>query len=312
MEDIRLTDELNSLSPEEELKKFFRENDPTVGMMLGHVPDVHGGQAVWYQKAKKQFSQYWQKKLPALGVNRPMKNYSKNHPVNLLEDADGTRVGERVAEIAADEKAWAESLDLFFTMYEQPLEAGLAAYAQSIGKAPDDLTDDEIRFALDKICDVINEELIRATMIGQQVPEMFGVTKKTAAYEDYSPAVHNPDRINFEKQWTHSDTKLGAPLSLEALEETAKGRDRVERGRGFFDVPGSTSSAQTDARYEDLRRRFLEMLDGTDREIFLLTEQGCTQAEIAARLGYKTHSAVTKRKEKMKERFLAFVKEEKK
>jgi hypothetical protein len=141
---------------------------------------------------------------------------------------------------------------------------------------------------------------------------MFGVTKKTAAYEDYSPAVPNPDRINFEKQWTHSDTKLGAPLSLEALEETAKGRDRVERGRGFFDVPGSASSAQTDARYEDLRRRFLETLDGTDREIFLLTEQGCTQAEIAARLGYKTHSAVTKRKEKMKARFLAFVREKEK
>ena len=102
-------------------------------------------------------------------------------------------------------------------MYEQPLEAGLTAYAQSIGKAPDDLTDDEIRFALDKICDVINEELIRATMIGQQVPEILGVTKKTAAYEDYSPAVHNPDRIHFGKPWTHSDTKLGAPLSPEAL-----------------------------------------------------------------------------------------------
>ena len=41
---------------------------------------------------------------------------------------------------------------------------------------------DGIRFALDKICDVINEELIQATMIGQQVPEMFGVTKKTASY----------------------------------------------------------------------------------------------------------------------------------
>ena len=100
-----MADELTNLSPEEELKKFFRENDPTVGMMLGHVPDVHGEQAVWYQKAKKQFSQYWQKKLPALGVNRPMKYYSKNHPVNLLEDADGTRVGERVAGIAADDEA---------------------------------------------------------------------------------------------------------------------------------------------------------------------------------------------------------------
>ena len=51
-----MADELNNLSPEEELKKFFRENDPTVGMMLGHVPDVHGEQAVWYQKAKTFFS----------------------------------------------------------------------------------------------------------------------------------------------------------------------------------------------------------------------------------------------------------------
>ena len=48
------------------------------------------------------------------------------------------------------------------------------------------------------------------------------------------------------------------------------------------------------------------------REIFLLTEQGCTQEKIASRLGYKTHSAVAKRKEKRKERFLAFVKEDEK
>lgn len=58
--------------------------------------------------------------------------------------------------------------------------------------------------------------------------------------------------------------------------------------------------------YDRLENQFLDTLNGTDREIYLMRKQGLTQAEIAERLGYKTHSAVTKRMEKMRKALIDF------
>ena len=44
-------------------------------------------------------------------------------------------------------------------------------------------------------------------------------------------------------------------------------------------------------------------LSSTDKEIYYLSEKGLTQKEIADRLGYKTHSAVSKRMKIMNKDF---------
>ena len=51
--------------------------------------------------------------------------------------------------------------------------------------------------------------------------------------------------------------------------------------------------------YKLLKEDFFSTLSETDREILNLYEKGFNQKEIAQRLGYKTHSAVSKRMKTM-------------
>ena len=304
-------EEKKELTPEEELKAYFQKHDLTAGMTLGHVPNVADHGAKTYNRVKNLFRQYWRGNLPGLGVNRPMKNFSPYHPVNLLEDAEGTMFAEQIAAIFGNPEEFSVYIDRFFEMYEEPVITGFFAYCKSAGKEPDDLTDDEIMMILDKVVDVINEEQTKAIMVGQQVPELFGVTKEHYSHEDFNKSIKkNQDRQNFVTRWTHADTKLGAPLSLEELQEKdlLEGTDYVAEGRGFFDEPLSVDRAEcSEELYIELRDSFAETLEDVDRQIFLLSEKGLTQKEIAAKLGFKTHSAVTKRKEKLKPRFMAFI-----
>lgn len=55
--------------------------------------------------------------------------------------------------------------------------------------------------------------------------------------------------------------------------------------------------------YIELRNGFLATLSEADRILFTLREEGKTQKEIADQLGYKTHSAVSKRLQTMRGRF---------
>lgn len=139
-------------------------------------------------------------------------------------------------------------------------------------------------------------------------PEIFaalhkGDTKLTA-HEDFNDSVcENHDKINFLKRWTHSDTQLGAALSLEEVMESD--RDAVENAADFF-----SSTESTEEAYAELRNGFLATLSEDDRAIFIMRENGKTQKEIAEALGYKTHSAVTKRLQAMREQFEMYIKEQ--
>lgn len=76
----------------------------------------------------------------------------------------------------------------------------------------------------------------------------------------------------------------------------------LEVARNFF----KSADAHTQKEYEEIRDAFANTLSTTDREIYYMREQGYTQAEIAERLGYKTHSAVTKRLRAMREKYDEF------
>ena len=143
------------------------------------------------------------------------------------------------------------------------------------------------------------EEMINALMTAQKTPEIFAALHKDdtklTAHEDFNDSVcENHDKINFLKRWTHSDTQFGAVLSLEAV--MASNMDAVENASDFF-----SSTESTEKAYMELRNGFLATLSGDDRIIFIMRENGKMQKEIAEALGYKTHSAVTKRLQAMRE-----------
>ena len=282
-----------------ELQSFFQQNDFTSNMALEREHNFEGEQAKIYVRTKKIFGEYWLGNLRNLGVKRKMKNFSKEHPVNFLENADADYFSEQISEIYADPNKLSEYIDRFFEMYEEPVILGLDCYAKSVNKEIDDLTDDEIHTVIEKVAGVIDETLIETVMQGQQVPAIFGISKRIPQHEDFTEQL-NQDKINFYNKWTHANTKLGAPLLFSELSEDES--TGIEGAINFFD-----KNPAEEQLYKFLREEFAKNLNSTDREIYYLAEQGYKQKEIAKRLGYKTHSAVSKRMKIMNKDFKKFL-----
>ncbi len=289
------------LTPEQKdaLVKFFQNNDFTANMTLNHECNLKDEQAEIFVRTKKIFGEYWLGNLRPLGVNRKMENFSKDYPVNLLENADAEYFSEQISEIYTDPDKLNEYIDRFFEMYGEPVMLGLDCYAKSVGKEVDALTNEEIHTVVEKVAGVIDETLIETVMQGQQVPAIFGVSKKLPQHEDFAERL-NQDKINFYNKWTHAKTKLGAPLLFSELSEDET--TDIEGAKMFF-----ANDPEEEKRYIFLRDEFAKMLNSTDKEIYYLSEKGLTQKEIADRLGYKTHSAVSKRMKIMNKDFKKFL-----
>ena len=282
-----------------ELQSFFQNNDFTANITLNRECNLKGEQAEIFVRTKKIFGEYWLGNLRPLGVNRKMKNFSKDYPVNLLENADAEYFSEQISEIYTDPDKLNEYIDRFFEMYGEPVMLGLDCYAKSVGKEVDALTNEEIHTVVEKVAGVIDETLIETVMQGQQVPAIFGVSKKIPQHEDFSEQL-NQDKINFYNKWTHCKTKLGAPLFFSELSEDET--TNIEGVKNFF-----ANDPAEEQRYIFLRDEFAKTLNSTDKEIYYLSEKGLTQKEIADRLGYKTHSAVSKRMKIMNKDFKKFI-----
>ena len=282
-----------------ELQSFFQQNDFTSNMALEREHYFEGEQAEFFIRTKKIFGEYWLGNLRKLGVKRKMKNFSKDHPVNFLENADADYFSEQISEIYTDPDKLNEYIDRFFEMYEEPVMLGLDCYAKSVGKEVDDLSDEEIHTVVEKVAGVIDETLIETVMQGQQVPAIFGISRKVPQHEDFTEKL-SQDKINFYNKWTHANTKLGAPLLFSELSEDES--TGIEGARNFFD-----NNPAEEQRYKFLREEFAKNLNSTDQEIYYLAEQGYKQKEIAKRLGYKTHSAVSKRMKIMNKDFKKFL-----
>ena len=282
-----------------ELQSFFQNNDFTANITLNRECNLKGEQAEIFVRTKKIFGEYWLGNLRPLGVNRKMKNFSKDYPVNLLENADADYFSEQISEIYTDPDKLNEYIDRFFEMYGEPVMLGIDCYAKSVGKEADDLTDEEIHTVVEKVAGVIDETLIETVMQGQQVSEIFGISKKIPQHEDFSEQL-NQDKINFYNKWTHCKTKLGAPLLFSELSEDEM--TDIEGAKMFF-----ANNPEEERRYIFLRDEFAKTLNSTDKEIYYLSEKGLTQKEIADRLGYKTHSAVSKRMKIMNKNFKEFL-----
>ncbi len=230
------------------LQAYYETHDFTGNIPAFDDKKYTPAQLQIYAKAKKFFAQSWLKLLPETGNKRSMRNFSKNYPLNCLKEGDAAYIADMVAQIMGDEERFKASIDKFFSDLQEPLETGLRACAKAHGKTPEELTDEEIEDVVDKLAGLFMEEMINALMTAQKTPEIFaalhkGDTKLTA-HEDFNDSVcENHDKINFLKRWTHSDTQLGAALSLE--EVMATDRDAVENASDFFSLVESNVYKRT-------------------------------------------------------------------
>ena len=282
---------------EEEAREFFLKHDYTVHKSSFDPMTASDAELRLYQKAKGFFRESWLAQLKEMGGKGSMKNFTKNYPLRVLGDANENLISGTVMGILSDDDLTEKIFDSFFSAMEEPLNAGFNAYAKSLKKEPTELSDTEIKEVVDKLVDLYLAEMMNLYMKSQGVPELVKTVKKNGAHEDFNNDVmNNRDKIDFDRKWYHLRTKLGAPLSLDELAETTP--EALADAEAFF--------KDNEKEYIILRREFLDTLNSADREIYIMLENECTQAEIAERLGYKTHSAITKREKKIKQQLKEF------
>lgn len=282
-----------------EIKNIFKKNDITEGCPLKPEIDLPPDKADVFNRTKKIFAQYWKDNLKGLGINQSMKNYSKDHPVNFLMNVDGNILSEVIAELydQLNVESDVDFIDAFCAMYQKPLMIGVEGYAKKLGKTPDDLADEELMFVIDKVAGIIIEETLKVVMIGQRVPELFDLSHKTAVIEDFNEnQKENHPKIDFERKMYGLRRKFDCLLSFEELAEN----DLVELS------PEDEAFEISELDFDKIMVSILDTLDDTDRTICSMKMEGKTQYEIARELGYKNHSAVTKRMAKIKEKIIKY------
>ena len=133
-------------------------------------------------------------------------------------------------------------------------------------------------------------------LLTQSVPEILGVLKTDRAHEDYNPSVReNHDQIDFIRHWDHSRSKVGQMFCFD---------DMVQVDLKNDDGKVKTPVYVEDEDEEKLYQEFCSVLTDEERMIAdMRWNKQMTQKEIAEALGYKSHSAVTKKLKKMREKF---------
>ena len=265
-----------------EMQAVFKSNDITGAVSITPSADMSVEKAKVYERTANAFSQYWLGDLKELGIKRLMRNFSQDYPVKLLQNADSDYISEQLYYLYSDPEQLQKAFEQFFEMYEEPICTGLEGYASSVGKDVENLTDEEIHYVINKVTDVINAELVKVMMLGQQVPELFSIGKKNPEEKDFhiDEDICNFDLINFYYKWTHSNTKIGRPkLFCEfekdddeieiQLPESGLVEDEEKEYESAEDAVLS-DDAQVEIEYAELRNAFFEVLDSIEQEIYCM------------------------------------------
>ena len=285
----------------DDLKDQFQRSDWSASTSPYNVARADAEHAKIYTIVREYFNEFWSKKLKDDGYKHPLRSYSDNYPVRLLEKSEGSYIAGTIMEIIEDDTTLDNVFDIFFTAMAEPLSKELESYAAFMGKTVDSLTDDEIHSVIDKIADKALSTMIGLLQQTQNVPEIIGVTKENGAYEDF-PWSTNFEKADFHRKWYHTRTAVGKILSLDELLE--------EGDKAQYEVVGDAIDTVSEADIAKLASKFIATLDSVDSQICYMRMDGKTNAEIAEALNYKTPSAITKRLAKIKTKFNEFFAEQ--
>lgn len=261
----------------EEMKEYFQKHDYTTATPPVDYEKLTPPQRKVIQKAGRIFEKAWLDNLKGLGGKGSFKDFSDDYPVRKLERADAGLVAGAVGKIMEDEDMYKRVLNSFFDVMQEPIMRALEEYAAANEKQIEHLTEEETVGVIDKVAGAVDCRMVYLMMLTQSVPEIMEINKNNKAHEDYNEnVVENFSKMDYMRRWTHSDTKAGAPLSLEECDPEGEYLGKSDESDLFV-------------------KEFLATLNDTDRVIVLLRMQDMNLQEIADCVGYKTHSAVFKR-----------------
>ena len=142
--------------------------------------------------------------------------------------------------------------------------------------------------------------VVRAAMHRYNLQALLDTVKQNRCAEDFDDR-YSTQKIDFIRKWYHTRTKH-PQISLDEFQQAyAK-----EHNDTWWDVPDTQQDMeQTVVDCADAEL-FIQALDPKDLEILQLRNKGHSLEEIAQMLGYKTHSAVLKRIQKLGEKYQEF------
>lgn len=292
------------------LQAYFLANDFSAAVSGYDSTYASSRDNCFYDRLQKHFSRGWNTQMALLANKGSLLNFSSNHPVRCLEEAEARLVAGTVMEILDDEDLCKSIMEATLISMEEPIMEEIQCYAQERDKPIEELTEAEMDAALDCFSDRFLGKMMNLLEQVQQVPAILKIGKSMPAHEDFDEkAWNNYDKIDFERKWNHLRTQTGAILELdEEMERTAQD-PRAQMP--FFAINNGLNAAFTGEEISlQLLNAFIQSVkDSTDREILYLRADGLTLQEIAQRLGFKNHSAVVKRMDKLRKRFKAFISE---
>ena len=290
----------------EEMKDFFKKNDYTTAPPTFDPSRAKRDEINVYIKAKRLFKENWLKNQAKFGGNASFKDYSSNHPLVVLEQADEDLISGAATNIISDPVLYGQIIESFYDAMQPQIKLAIDTYAQKNNKNVDDLTDDELAFVIDKFVDLFLDKMVNIQMQSQSVPELIKGTNEIGTHEDFSDRFdENFSRADFYRKWDHTRTKMGKIFSFSEVTEDADAQAELEENLTEAHALGYSENevAYSEKEFMKFENAYLSLLDEVERKIYALRKEGCTTQVIAKDLNYQSHSTVVKKLKVMHEKF---------
>ena len=163
--------------------------------------------------------------------------------------------------------------------------------------------DYDLGFVDSEFADAAIEYIVPGVLRRYKFWEWYGVIKEHRCFEDFSYK-QSDDKREFRRHWYHIHT-LHPQVSLESIvDEYTERNNGAELGLpDYIDI-------ELNLVEDEFVHKFINTLEEVDKQILELRRRGKTLEEIAERLGYKTHSAISKRLRKVGLAYEDFFEEE--
>ena len=264
--------DLDHIPTLEELRAYFRENDFSAATYIDMDYDKLDSESVgMLEHIKSLMNEKWEPLSREMGLKSDSSYYGKDNPLIAMRDNMENLVAGGVMKLVTEKPGLVDEI--------------LASFM--------DDTD------VEKHADDFLYNAVKTAMQVMEYEEMALVVQESAAYEDFNhDKFKNYRSKDFDRKWNHTRSKIET-VSLNEMESAVN-----DEGEGApMQVEDKSVNVEDEVIANLTGENFWESISEDDRALLRMRMSGKAQQEIADALGYKTHSAVNKRLQKLKERF---------
>ncbi|MFR9542787.1 MAG: hypothetical protein SNH27_12110 [Rikenellaceae bacterium] len=279
--------ELDRVPTLEELRAFFQKHDFTTKRFVEIDYDDFSEENLenieFMKTIEDELSKYWEPLATEKGLKSGSQYYADSNPLIALQK----NVAEAVATAALR------------LMDESP-----EAFENAVMKTLDDIIEKDPENVAANAEKMLHNA-VNKTMDVMQYEELAQVFNQAPAHEDFKLDNYNNYRaMDFDRKWNHTRASMQT-TSLEGLNESATDDDSEQDV-----VADPRVTVEDDAVLSLAQQTFWHDISEEEQRLLQLRMRGLSQKEIAAELGYKTHSAVGKKLQKLKDKFYNISKED--